>query len=86
MAFPEGLIVRHADCIEVRNRNILDAMAFPEGLIVRHAECIEVRIESKRNSKRRCYQVAIHCCLSISSLVTGNKYIGNLPKIRQIFR
>ena len=27
----------------------------------------------KRNSKRRCYQVAIDCCLSISSLVTGNK-------------
>ena len=37
MAFPEELIVRHAKCIEVRNRNILDAMVFPKGLIIRHA-------------------------------------------------
>ena len=43
MVFSEGLIiVRHAECIEVRNRSILDAMVFPKGLIIRHAECIEV--------------------------------------------
>ena len=34
-----------------------------------------VVIGLKWNSKRRCYQVAIDCRLSISSLVTGNKYM-----------
>ena len=29
-------------------------------------------LESKRNSKRRSYQVDVDCCLSISSLVTGD--------------
>ena len=33
----------------------------------------ERTLESKRNSKRRSYQVAIDCCLSISSLVTVNE-------------
>ena len=37
MAFPKGLIVWHAECIEMRNRSILDAMVFPKGLIIRQA-------------------------------------------------
>ena len=47
MVFSEGLIiVQHAESIDVRDRNILDAMVFPKGLIIRHAECIEVRISN----------------------------------------
>ena len=43
MTFPGGVIVRHTESIQVRNRNILDAMVVPKACTDRHAEFIEVR-------------------------------------------